>query len=70
MNRLLGIGISTLLSGGIIGNGTLGGYLSNAARQALGMGLAELHDGQVHYFSKSHNILKRALIQTVSQLFH
>lgn len=67
MNRLLGIGISTLLSGGIIGNGTLGGYLSNAARQALGMGLAELHDGQVHYFSKSHNILKRALIQTVSQ---
>lgn len=66
-NRLLSIGVSTLLSGGVIGNGTLGGYLSNAARRALGMGLAELHDGQVHYFSKSHNILKRALIQSVSQ---
>lgn len=67
MNRLFSIGISTLLSGGVIGNGTLGGYLSDAARRAIGMGLAALHDGQVHYFSKSHNILKRAIIQTVSQ---
>lgn len=66
-SRLLNIGLSSLLSGGVIGNGTLGGYLSDAARRALGMGLAELHDGQVHYFSKSHNILKRALIQTASQ---
>ena len=41
---------STLLSGGILNNGTLGGYISNATRLALGMGLAELQDGQVHYF--------------------
>lgn len=66
-SRLLNIGLSTLLSGGVIGNGTLGGYLSDTARRALGMGLAELHDGQVHYFSKRHDILKRALIQSVSQ---
>ncbi len=40
-NRLLTIGVSTLLSGGVIGNGTLGGYLSDTARRALGMGLSE-----------------------------
>lgn len=66
-SRLLNIGLSSLLSGGVIGNGTLGGYLSDAARRALGMGLSELHDGQVHYFSKNYNILERALIQTASQ---
>ena len=37
-----------LLSGGILNNGTLGGYISNATRLALGMGLAELQEGQVH----------------------
>lgn len=58
---------STLLSGGILNNGTLGGYISNATRLALGMGLAELQDGQVHFFSKHHDLLKRAVIQVASQ---
>ena len=43
------------------------GYISNATRQAIGMGLAELSEGQVHYFSKHHDLLKRAAIQIVSQ---
>lgn len=67
MGRLLNIATSTLLSGGIIGHGSLDGYISDATRRALGMGLAELQDGQVHYFSKRHDLLKRALVQTVSQ---
>lgn len=68
MSRLWNIGKSVLLSGGIISNGSLGGYIGNAARRALGMGLAEFQDGAVHYFSKDKEILKRALIQTTSQL--
>lgn len=68
MSRLWNIGKSVLLSGGIISNGSLGGYIGNAARRALGMGLAEFQDGAVHYFSKDREILKRALIQTASQL--
>lgn len=71
MARIISIGriaTSTLLSGGIISNGSLGGYISDASRRMLGMGLAELSDGQVHYFSKNKNILKRAAIQTASQL--
>lgn len=67
MSRLLNIATSTLLSGGILGHGSLEGYISDAARRALGMGLAEFEDGQVHYFSKRHDLLKRALVQTVSQ---
>lgn len=65
--RLLNIGMSTLLSGGILGNYTLGGYIGDAARRALGMGLAELQDGTVHYFSKNTDILKRAVTQALSQ---
>lgn len=68
MSRLWNIGKSILLSGGIVSNGSLGGYIGNAARRALGMGLSEFQDGAVHYFSKDREILKRALIQTVSQL--
>lgn len=68
MSRLFNIGKSVLLSGGIISNGSLGGYISDAARRGLGMGLAEFQDGAVHYFSKDKEILKRALIQTASQL--
>lgn len=68
MSRLLNIGKSVLLSGGIIGNGSLGSYISDAARRGLGMGLAEFQDGAVHYFSKDKEILKRAVIQTASQL--
>lgn len=67
MGRLINIATSTLLSGGIINNGSLEGYISDTARRALGMGLAEMQDGQVHYFSKRHDLLKRAAIQTVSQ---
>lgn len=52
MGRLIQIASSTLLSGGILGNGSIGSYISNSARLAMGMGLAELQDGQVHYFSK------------------
>lgn len=61
MSRLFNIGKSVLLSGGIISNGSLGGYISDAARRGLGMGLAEFQDGAVHYFSKDKEILKRAL---------
>lgn len=66
-SRLLNIGASALLSGGLLSHGGLGGYISNAARRALGMGLAEFQDGTVHYFSKHTDILKRAVVQTVSQ---
>lgn len=68
MSRLLNIGKSVLLSGGIIGSGSLGSYISDAARRGLGMGLAEFQDGAVRYFSKDREILKRALVQTASQL--
>ena len=67
MGRLLQIASSTLLSGGILGNGSIGSYISNSARLAMGMGLAELQDGQVHYFSKHHDLLKRAAVQITSQ---
>ena len=70
MSRLWNIGKSVLLSGGIISNGSLGGYIGNAARKALGMGLSELQDGNVQYFSKDKEILKRAVIQTASQLLY
>ena len=67
---LFSIGASTLLSGGIIGGGTIGGYIGETARRALGMGYSELTDGGVHYFSKDKEILKRAAIQTASQLVY
>jgi hypothetical protein len=67
MNRLQSIGISTLLSGGIINHGTLGGYVADAARRTLGIGLAHFQDGAVHYFSKDAQLLKRGLIQTAHQ---
>lgn len=70
MSRLWNIGKSVLLSGGIISNGSLGGYIGNAARKALGMGLSELQDGGVQYFSKDKEILKRAVIQTTSQFLY
>ena len=36
MGRLIQIAASTLLSGGILNHGSLGGYISNATRLALG----------------------------------
>ena len=66
-SRLLNIGASTLLGGGILSHGGLGGYISDAARRAIGLGLAEFQDGAVHYFSKNSDILKRAVIQFACQ---
>jgi hypothetical protein len=66
--NLGGLAKATLLSGGVISNGSVSGYVSDAARRALGMGLAEFQDGAVHYFSKDTQILKRALIQTTHQM--
>lgn len=68
MSRLLSIGGSILGSGGILNNGTLGGYIGEAARVAMGMGLAERADGQALYFSKDSEILKRAAVQFGAQL--
>ena len=68
MSRILDIGKSVLLSGGVINHGSLEGYITDGARRALGMGASQFQDGQVHYFSKNKEILKRAAIQTVSQL--
>ncbi|KAA6302872.1 MAG: hypothetical protein EZS26_001042 [Candidatus Ordinivivax streblomastigis] len=63
-----GLAKATLLSGGVINNGSVSGYISDAARRALGIGLAEFQDGAVHYFSKNTKILERALIQSSYQL--
>lgn len=68
MSRILDIGKSVLLSGGVVNHGSLEGYLTDSARRALGMGASQFQDGQVHYFSKNKEILRRAAIQTVSQL--
>ncbi|MEG0456149.1 MAG: DUF6046 domain-containing protein, partial [Bacteroides sp.] len=68
MSRLINIGKSILLSGGILGSGSLGNYIGDAARRAVGMGFAEFEDGAVHYFSKGREVWKRAAIQTASQL--
>lgn len=67
MSRLFNIFTSTLLSGGILGAGTLTGYVSDIARRGIGMGLAELQPGGVRYFSKDRELLKRAVIQFASQ---
>lgn len=65
--RIINIAKSTLLSGGVLSHGSVAGYVNNTARTALRMGLSGFQDGQVHYFSKDARILKRAVIQTVSQ---
>ena len=67
-NKLKGLAKATLLSGGVISHGSVNGYISDAARRALGMGLSEFQDGAVHYFSKDTKVLKRALIQRTHQL--
>lgn len=65
---IINMGVGTLLSGGIITHGTVEGYVSNIARKSLGLGLSEFQDGSVKYFSKDKEILKRAAVQTASQL--
>ena len=54
MSRLINIGVSTMLSGGIIGSGSAENYVSDAARRALGMGLSQFADGQVQYCKQNH----------------
>ena len=66
-SRLLNIGASTLLSGGILSHGGLGGYISDAARRAIGLGLAVFMDGTAFYLAKNGDILKRAAIQFACQ---
>ena len=68
MGGLLSIGLSTLLSGGILSHGTIGGYISDSARRTLGLGLSHFGDGNVFYLSKGVNLLERGLIQMASQL--
>lgn len=68
MGRLINIGATTIIGGGITGSGSAENYVSDTARRALGMGLSQLTDGQVRYFSKDKQILKRALVQATSQL--
>ncbi len=47
MGRLLSIATSTLLSGGLLGSGTIGGYIGDSARRALGLGLSEISDEMI-----------------------
>lgn len=68
MSRLLKIGASALISAGIISHGSLGGYVADASRRAIGIGLAHFQDGAVHYFGKDWNLFKRGLIQTAHQM--
>lgn len=68
LSGLPGLAASTLLSGGVANHGSISGYISDTTRRALGLGVSQFEDGQVHYLSKDKEILKRALIQTTSQL--
>ena len=63
-----GVVKATLLSGGVVSHGSVSGYVSDAARRALGIGMAHFEDGAVHYFSKNTKILERAVIQSTHQL--
>lgn len=65
---IINMGLGSLLSGGIISHGTVESYVSNIARKSLGLGLSVFQDGSVRYFSKDKEILKRAAVQTASQL--
>jgi hypothetical protein len=66
--NIQGLTKATLLSGGVVSHGSVTGYVSDAARRALGIGFAHFEDGAVHYFSKDTKILKRAVIQSAHQL--
>lgn len=66
--NLGGLAKATLLSGGVVSHGSVSGYVSDATRRALGIGLAHFEDGAVHYFARDTKILKRAVIQTTHQL--
>lgn len=67
MTKLTKIAASTLLSGGLVNNGSAFGYMTDQARRALGLARATLEDGTVQYFSKDKEILKRATLQAASQ---
>lgn len=42
-------------------------YTTNMARRVLGLAYSVNKDGNVQYFSRSKDVIKRAAIQTVSQ---
>jgi len=63
-----GILTSTLTSGGVVGYGSAGGYVSEVARRQVGLQLSALKDGRVIYLAKNQYILKRAVRQRASQL--
>lgn len=67
-SRLIKIGLNTLMSGGMVGYGSLDSYIGNAARHALGLSFANFQDGAVHYFGKNVNLLTRGLVQRAHQL--
>ncbi|GAB6013494.1 hypothetical protein MK137Hg34_000305600, partial [Viscerimonas tarda] len=67
MMDILGLTKATLLSGGVVSHGSVTGYVSDAARRALGIGLAHFEDGAVHYFSKNADLLGRAVVQSAYQ---
>ncbi|WP_296946789.1 DUF6046 domain-containing protein [uncultured Dysgonomonas sp.] len=60
----LKMGASTVLGGGSIG---VNQYTTDMARRALGLAYSVNKDGQVQYFSRNKDTIKRAAIQTVSQ---
>lgn len=66
MGRLIQIAASTLLSGGILNHGSLGGYISNATRLALGMGLPGLQ-GRRYITSPGTMTCSNGAIQVASQ---
>ena len=68
LSGLKGLAASTLLSGGVVNHGSISGYVSDAARRALGLGLSQFTDGQVNYLSEDKHILKRAIKQRTCQL--
>lgn len=68
LSGIPGLAASTLLSGGVANHGSIFGYISDTARRTLGLGISQFSDGQVQYLSKDKEILKRAMIQTTSQL--
>lgn len=55
---------STATGGGSLG---VNQYTTDLARRALGLAYSTNKDGKVQYFSRNKNIIKRAIVQTVSQ---
>lgn len=56
--------VSTATGGGKFG---VNQYTTDLARRAMGLAYATYADGHVRYFARPSNVIKRAVIQTVSQ---